>query len=197
MCCPPLLGFNKPIFDHEAYICMLDWGNMAAYAVTLSILVLGPSVITIVYTYYYIFSMMRKLRSGVPIHDKEYATALSENLSNPSHIMSFVLVMTFWASWAPYAGLRLYAVVNGPPQVSQIAFLGLLYISADLLLLFIQVPYLNFAVVWFGVTNSFWKAVVLGTLSPQFRLAARVLCLTLCCRHRRLPPELLGLDDDD
>lgn len=60
-----------------------------------------------------------------------------------------------------------------------------------------QVPFLHFAVVWLGVTNSFWKAVVLGTLSPQFRLAARVLCLTLCCRHRRLPPELLGLDDDD
>lgn len=58
-------------------------------------------------------------------------------------------------------------------------------------------PFLHFAVVWFGITNSFWKAVILSTLSPQFRLAARVLCLTLCCRHRRLPPELLGLDDDD
>lgn len=70
-------------------------------------------------------------------------------------------------------------------------------IGRSLLVSFSQVPFLNFAVVWFGVTNSFWKAVVLGTLSPQFRLAARVLCLTLCCRHRRLPPELLGLDDDD
>uniref|UniRef100_A0ABD2XQZ4 G-protein coupled receptors family 1 profile domain-containing protein n=1 Tax=Trichogramma kaykai TaxID=54128 RepID=A0ABD2XQZ4_9HYME len=145
MCCPPLLGFNKAIFDSEAFICMLDWGNMAAYTITLSILVLGPSVITIVYTYFYIFSMMRKLRSGVPIHDKEYATALSENLSNPSHIMSFVLVMAFWISWAPYAGLRIWSSLNGPPQV----------------------PFLHFAVVWFGVTNSFWKAVVLGTLSPQ------------------------------
>ncbi|XP_014215383.1 G-protein coupled receptor 52 isoform X1 [Copidosoma floridanum] len=175
MCCPPLLGFNKPLFDREAFICMLDWGNMAAYTITLSILVLGPSVITIIYTYTYIFSMMRKLRSGVPIHDKEYATALSENLSNPSHIMSFVLVMAFWISWAPYAGLRIWSSVNGPPQM----------------------PFLHFGVVWFGILNSFWKAVILGTLSPQFRLAARVLCLTLCCRHRRLPPELLGLDDDD
>lgn len=118
MCCPPLLGFNKPIFDREAFICMLDWGNMAAYTITLSILVLGPSVITIVYTYFYIFSMMRRLKSGEQIHDKEYATALSENLSNPSHIMSFVLVLAFWLSWAPYAGLRIYALLNGPPQVS-------------------------------------------------------------------------------
>lgn len=117
MCCPPLLGFNKPIFDHEAFICMLDWGNMAAYTITLSILVLGPSVITIIYTYGYIFSMMRKLKSGAPIHDKEYATALSENLSNPSHFMSFALVMGFCLSWAPYAGLRIYTSVHGPPQV--------------------------------------------------------------------------------
>ena len=214
MCCPPLLGFNKPIFDREAFICMLDWGNMAAYTVTLSILVLGPSVITIVYTYFYIFSMMRRLRSGVPIHDKEYATALSENLSNPSHIMSFVLVMAFWVSWAPYAGLRIYSSLNGAPQVQCISFIIIIIIIIIVikfynnfflivyrtflhLFLLLQVPFLNFAVVWFGVTNSFWKAVILGTLSPQFRLAARVLCLTLCCRHRRLPPELLGLDDDD
>lgn len=117
MCCPPLLGFNKPIFDREAFICMLDWGNMAAYTITLSILVLGPSVITIIYTYAYIFTTMRRVKSGVLSHDKEYATALSENLSNPSHIISFILVMAFCLSWAPYAGLRIYALVNGPPQV--------------------------------------------------------------------------------
>lgn len=117
ICCPPLLGFQKPIFDREAFICMLDWGNMAAYSITLLILVLGPSVITIIYTYCYIFMMMRKLKSGVLIHDKEYATALSENLSNPSHIISIILVIAFWLSWAPYAGLRIYAVLNGPPQV--------------------------------------------------------------------------------
>lgn len=70
-------------FDEKAFVCMLDWKDMAAYSVTLATLVLGPSLITIVYTYSYIFSMMRRLRSGVPIHDKEYATALSENLSNP------------------------------------------------------------------------------------------------------------------
>lgn len=118
MCCPPLLGFNKPIFDEQAFICMLDWGNMAAYTITLSILVLGPSVITIIYTYFYIFSMKLKLRSGVPIHDKEYATALSENLSNPSHYMSFALIMTFWMSWAPYAILRIYTSIKGPTEVT-------------------------------------------------------------------------------
>lgn len=120
LCCPPLLGFNKPIFDKEAYICMLDWGSMAAYSVTLSILILGPSLITIVYTYTYIFSMFRKLKSGVPFHDKEYATALAENLSNPSHIMSFALVTTFWLSWTPYIGVNLYEYFTSPMENDQV-----------------------------------------------------------------------------
>lgn len=39
LCCPPLLGFYKPLYNKEAHICMLDWGNMAAYTITLGILV--------------------------------------------------------------------------------------------------------------------------------------------------------------
>ncbi|CAB3378787.1 Hypothetical predicted protein, partial [Cloeon dipterum] len=113
LCCPPLLNYSKPHFDPEAYVCQLDWDNMMAYSVTMAILVLGPSLITIFYTYGYIFTVMRRVRSGVPIHDREYATALAENLSNPSHIMSFVLICTFWLSWAPYAGVRLYEYCTG------------------------------------------------------------------------------------
>lgn len=43
---------------------------MAAYSVTLAILVLGPVLISLFYNYGYIFSMIKKLRSGAPIHDK-------------------------------------------------------------------------------------------------------------------------------
>lgn len=86
---------------------------MVAYTTTLLILVLGPSLITIVYTYTYIYSMFRKLKTGYPFHDKEYATALSESLSNPSHKMSFVLVLAFFLSWAPFIGLLLYESVTG------------------------------------------------------------------------------------
>ncbi|XP_049829036.1 G-protein coupled receptor 52-like [Schistocerca gregaria] len=177
LCCPPLLGVNKPHFDRDAFVCMLDWGNMAAYSITVAILVLGPSLITIVYTYYYIFSMMRMVRSGVPIHDKEYASALTENLSNPSHIMSFVLVLTFWISWTPYATVKFYEYFTNSRY---------------------QVPYLHFVIVWIGILNSFWKIVILIALSPQFRLAVRVFCIRLCCRYKgRLQGELIDMDDDD
>ncbi|XP_017769978.1 PREDICTED: probable G-protein coupled receptor 52 [Nicrophorus vespilloides] len=177
MCCPPLLGFQKPLFDAEAYICMLDWGNMAAYSATLSILILGPSLITIIYTYTYIFTMMKKLRSGVPIHDKEYATALSENLSNPSHIMSFVLVIAFWVSWTPYIGVKIYEYIMGVKLTH---------------------PFLHFGIVWIGFLNSFWKSIIIVTMSPQFRLALRIFCMTICCRYKgRMQAELIGMEADD
>lgn len=177
LCCPPLLGYDTPLFDKEAYVCILDWGNMAAYSATLAILVLGPSVISIVYNYGYIFIMMRRLKSGAPIHDKEYATALAENLANPSHIYSFCLVFAFWASWTPLIGVKVYEVVTGN---------------------IVQNPLIHFAVIWIGVLNSFWKFVILSSLSPQFRLALRIFCLTICCKARgRLQAELIGLDPDD
>ncbi|KAJ8946020.1 hypothetical protein NQ318_023267 [Aromia moschata] len=177
LCCPPLLGFNKGIFDKEAYVCMLDWGSMAAYSITLSILILGPSLITIIYTYTYIFSMWRKLRSGVPFPDKEYATALAENLSNPSHKMSFVLVVAFWLSWSPYICIKLYEYFANYK---------------------LQVQFLHFGIVWLGFLNSFWKSIILITLSPQFRLALRIFCMTICCRYKgRMQAELIGMEADD
>uniref|UniRef100_T1GQK0 G-protein coupled receptors family 1 profile domain-containing protein n=1 Tax=Megaselia scalaris TaxID=36166 RepID=T1GQK0_MEGSC len=177
LCCPPLLGYSVPLYNKEAYVCMLDWGNMAAYSATLGILVLGPSVISIVHNYGYIFVMMRRLRSGEPIHDKEYATALAENLANPSHMMSFVLVFAFWASWLPLIFVRIYQGITG-------------YV--------IQNTMVNFGLVWIGVLNSFWKIVIMTAMSPQFRIALRVFCLTICCKTKgRLQAELIGLDPDD
>ncbi|KPI99175.1 putative G-protein coupled receptor 52 [Papilio xuthus] len=151
LCCPPLLGYKKEAnYDARTFICMLDWASTYAYTATLGILVLGPSLISIVYNYYYIFAMRRKLNSGAPMHDKEYATALAENLANPSHCMSFLLVAAFWLSWIPYFALQIYEYFTAPV---------------------VKVPMLHFGVVWLGILNSFWKIVILITFSPQFRLA--------------------------
>lgn len=176
LCCPPLLGYSDPIFDEKAFICKLDWGNMAAYSATLAILVLGPSVISIVYNFGYIFIMMRRLKSGEPIHDKEYATALAENLANPSHAMSFALVAMFWVSWCPFISVRIYELFLGD----------------------INMPMLDFSIVWLGALNSFWKVLIITAMSPQFRLALRVFCLTIFCKTKgRMQAELIGLDPDD
>lgn len=138
---------------------------------------LGPSLITIIYTYAYIFNVIRKLRSGIPLHDKEYATALTENLSNSSHIMSFILIVTFWMSWTPYLSVRLYEYFSG------IKF---------------QVPFLHFGIVWLGILNSFWKSLILVSLSPQFRFALKIFCVSICCRYKgRMQAELIGMDEND
>ena len=163
-CCPPLLGFTKPHFDEEAFVCHLDWvHSMAAYSVTLVILVLGPTLATIVYTYFYIFNAMRKMRSSLLQQDKEYATALSENLSNPTHLMSFILVMTFWLSWLPFICLTLYE-----------------YVTQHRL----DIPFLHFSVFWLGICNSFWKILIYITMSPLFRTKIRTFCLSICCRSK-------------
>lgn len=177
MCSPPLLGLSKPLFDSDAYICKLNWGNMAAYTITLSILILGPSLITIIYTYSYIFNMIRKLKSDAPIHDKEYVTALSENLANPSHIMSFVLIASFWISWAPFVGVNVYECMTGVK---------------------LQIPLIHFLIIWIGFMNSLWKSLILIFLSPQFRLALRIFCMTICCRYKgRMQAELIDMEADD
>lgn len=177
LCCPSLWTEKEAHFERFSYICVPNWSHMAAYSVTLAILVLGPSVISIVYNYGYIFSMMRKIRSGVAIHDKEYATALAENLANPSHIMSFLLVFLFWLSWSPYIGIRIYQEITGVE---------------------IDNPMLHFGAVWIGILNALWKFPIMCLMSPQFRLALRIFFLTICCRTQgRLQAEILGLDPDD
>ena len=163
-CCPPLLGYSKPHFDEQSFVCHLDWTNMAAYSVTLVVLVLGPTLATIVYIYCYIFNTMRKMRTSLIQQDKEYATALSENLANPTHLMSFILVMTFWLSWLPYISLTLYQFMTEHR---------------------LDIPFLQFTVFWLGICNSFWKILIYIAMNPAFRSKLRVFCIrTVCCRHK-------------
>lgn len=177
VCGPPLLGVNRPMFEKDAAICMLDWGDMKAYSITLIILVLGPSLISILYNYTYIFSMVRKIRSGEPIHDKEYATALAETFANPNHILSFILVFTFWIFWTPLIFVRAYEVLSGGPLAT---------------------PTMNFALFWLGMSHSCLKFFIMLVFSTNFRLALKIFCLTICCKTRgRLQAELIGLDPDD
>lgn len=171
-CCPPLLqgstGYAKPYFDPEAYVCHLDWTGMSAYSVTLVILVLGPTLATVAYTYFYIFNSMRAMRSSLLQQDKEYATALSENLSNPTHLMSFILVMTFWLSWLPFICLTLYEFLTGHRIDS--------------------IPFLHFSVFWLGIANSCFKLFIYVAMSPVFRAKLRRFCLTViccCCSDKR------------
>lgn len=174
---PPLLGVKRPVFEKSAGLCMLDWADMKAYTTTLVILVLGPSLMSMLYNYVYIFTTVRKMRSGETFHDKEYVTALTETFANPNHKLSFTLMTTFWMCWAPLIFSRIYEVITGTMLVS---------------------PLVNFACFWLGMSHSCIKFFVMTSLSPKFKVMLKIFCLTICCRTRsRLHAELIGLDADD
>ena len=178
ICSPPLLNYHKPLYDHESFLCYLDWSDMVAYAVTLSILVLGPSLMTIIFCYAYILRVLKKLQRADPMimHDKELASALSENISNPSHLMTTILILVFWLSWMPYI------VVNCYEFFFRVRF---------------QIPFLHFIVAWLGVLNSFWKLLILLLFSARFRVATRIFCLRLCCQSRnQFHDQLVDFDFD-
>ncbi|XP_045584688.1 probable G-protein coupled receptor 21 [Procambarus clarkii] len=171
LCCPPLLGFNSSShWDDEAFVCWLDWGSMIAYAFTLIPMVLGPTLITLFYTYGYIFNTMRRLKTCVVGQDKEFITALTSNLANPDHAMSFVLVLAFWLSWGPCVGVRTYEYISGHH---------------------IDVRFLHFAVFWLGALNSCWKSIIYIAMSPKFRRGLKLFCLSLCCQRKARNAELI------
>ncbi|XP_076034380.1 melatonin receptor pdcr-1-like [Oratosquilla oratoria] len=172
LCCPPLLGFNSSSnWDKEAFVCWLDWGSMIAYAFTLVPMVLGPTLITIVYTYAYIFNTMRNLKAAFAGQDKEFVTALTTNLANPDHAMSFVLVLAFWLSWGPCVGVRTYEYFTGK---------------------YIDVHFLHFGIFWLGALNSCWKSLIYIAMSPKFRRGLKLFCMSLCCQRKSRQAEILG-----
>ncbi|XP_023218468.1 beta-4C adrenergic receptor-like [Centruroides sculpturatus] len=163
LCCPPLLGFSKGKFYEDGYICMLDLGNTLPYSITLSGLVLIPSIFTVIYTYVYIFSTMYKVKQCSNKDDKDYNTVLSENLSNPEHLMAFVLILFFWLSWLPWFSLHIYEQINGRMKEGH--------------------P-LHFWLLWLGIADCFWKPIVYFVMSPKMRLGLKVFCMSMCCRSK-------------
>lgn len=163
LCCPLLLGFSKAHFYSDVYLCMLDWGNMLAYSVTLAGLVLGPSLITISYTYSFIFHTVQKVRRGAQAPpDKEYIAAAADMIAHPYHMMSVVLILVFWISWLPWLALCVYEHFAGK----------------------LELPLLHFCTAWLGVLNSFWKTLIYVLMNPQFRCGARLFCMSLCCKSK-------------
>ncbi|EEC03285.1 putative adenosine A3 receptor [Ixodes scapularis] len=163
MYCPPLFGFSNGHFYRDAYVCMLDLSSILPYTLTLALLVLVPSVLTVIYTYFFIFTTMRKMRKCLSKEEKEYATAIGEHLSNPDHIMSFVIIVLFWLSWLPWICLQIYEKAEGQR---------------------LRFHALHFGLLWLGVLDCLWKPLVYITMSPKFRLGVQLLFMSICCRHK-------------
>lgn len=165
LCCPPLFGFSSTIYDSDAYICMTDWSDMVGYSSTVALMVLGPPVITTVYTYSYIFHMSARIRTSYTLQlDKEFVSAITENLANPNIVMSLILSILFWLSWLPFVVLRLHEFCSGYTM---------------------RLQHLHFALFWLGMLNSVWKVVVCYALCPLYRRVIYVVVRWFCCLRRR------------
>ncbi len=164
-CCPPLLSFSEASFDEDAFVCLFNFGDMYAYAATLAIIVLSPTVMTIIYTHSYVIWTMIRLRgpNAQLDFDKEYTSAVIESLTNPSHVMSLVLVLVFWVSWLPWICVKVYRHFS---------------VSDD------DWSLVLFCLFWLGVLNSFWKLVIYVSLNSKFRQGLQAFCLSLCCQSK-------------
>lgn len=182
LCSPPLLGFSAPTFNPDSCICMLDWRLMVPHGITLACLVLGPSLLTIGYTYSYVFRTIRRARRNRRrislMHDlrssasavmgaagaAEKETALqTETLGNPYNGVAFALLVLFAASWMPFVVLHVYEQLMTDDG-------------------HLEVPLLRFLFTWLGILNCFWKSIVYILLSAQFRASLRTLLDVCCCR---------------
>uniref|UniRef100_T1JA05 G-protein coupled receptors family 1 profile domain-containing protein n=1 Tax=Strigamia maritima TaxID=126957 RepID=T1JA05_STRMM len=160
LCCPPLLGFSTASYYEAGALCLLEWSNMIAYSLTLAALVLGPSLITVIYTHIYIFHAIRKARRPhINPADKEHVAAVIEVAASAYHPMSLTLVLVFWMSWLPWLGLCAYEQIIGK----------------------VDMPLVHFSLIWLGVLNCFWKTIIYITMNPEFRSSLRFFCTSICC----------------
>ncbi|GFV90995.1 hypothetical protein TNCV_1248821 [Trichonephila clavipes] len=117
LCCPPLIGDSKGHFYDESFMCLLDINSMLPYSITLGCLVLMPSVLTLCYTYCYIFS--------TPSPDRK------DDLDrfNFDHIATFMVTSAFIILWTPWGILGIIEhfsgkVLTGPTTRFWLLFLG-------------------------------------------------------------------------
>ena len=84
-----------------------------------------------------------------------------DNLKNPTHRLSFVIIVSFALGWFPWFILLTHE------KVTQRA--------AD-------IPYLHFACLWFGICGCIWKFPIYCIISRRFRRCLLHFFRSLCVK---------------
>lgn len=142
LCCPSLFDDNHARYYRQTFLCILDWGRMAPYTVTLAVLVLAPSFITVVYSYAYI---LRKLYNSEDLDDNQKSILETDS----SYIMTFFVVLFHFVSWTPWFGLKAY----------------------EAFILKHDVPSrpLHFSLLWLAIGGANWKIFIYTSMNVEFR----------------------------
>lgn len=122
----------------------------------------GPSTMTILYSYAYIFKMMFRYHRNQSKGRKALHCGglMNEALCEPSNMMTFILIILFLVSWTPWICFRLYE------QITQQE---------------INYPILQFIISWVGIANSFWKVIIYVTMSRKIRRRVIRMLLHISC----------------
>lgn len=154
--CPPLVGYSDANYYMEASMCLLNWGHMSAYSVTMGALVITPSFITVVYTYAYIYVKITRYKWMSDEEKKECDWAPNNDppYGNASHNLTLAITLTFLLSWLPWLTLQAYQKAAGS----------------------VDDPMAHFGTMWLGIGSSCWKFVALVTMNSRFRKGLKHLC---------------------
>lgn len=161
LCCPTLFTEMQTTYYPQAKLCLLDWGVMKGYSVTLGVLVIAPPSICVIYAYSYIFSTFRN-----PDDQEQEVRVIIE--TDTSYMMTFFVILVFCLSWLPWFLLRAYEAVFDHE---------------------VDTPVLHFSLMWLAIGGGCWKFVIYTTMNGDFRRGFRALCSCLWCgrcQSRRL-----------
>ncbi|XP_042898318.1 G-protein coupled receptor 52-like [Parasteatoda tepidariorum] len=100
LCCPPLIGDSKGHFYAESFICLLNIRSMLPYCITLGCLVLIPSISTLCFTYFHIFTT-----PDMGVKDEVAGF-------NSDHIATFMVTVGFNILWTPWGVLRILELIS-------------------------------------------------------------------------------------
>lgn len=123
LCSPPLLGDSKGHFYDDSFMCLLDVNSMLPYTITLACLVLMPSISTMCYTYFLIFSTPA-VQGAKDEADR----------NNSDHISTLIITASFVILWLPWGTLSVVEftadrVLAGPTVRFWLLFLGQIHTS--------------------------------------------------------------------
>jgi len=118
LCCPPLLGDSRGHFYHEGFLCLLDVGSMLPYSVTLGCLVLIPSVLTILYTYTYIFTTA----------DSSDCAKEDQERKSSDYITTLLVTIEYVVLWLPWGIVSIFENTSGRSVVGSTVRFWLLFL---------------------------------------------------------------------
>ncbi|CAD5235419.1 unnamed protein product [Bursaphelenchus xylophilus] len=97
--CPVIVAKMEANYYHEFEFCVLNWSSAAAYSITLLVLVLVPSVGTILFTACSIFSAMKRPEE---LEDTQ-RTALE---TDQNFVVTLFVVISFCLAWFPIVAVH-------------------------------------------------------------------------------------------